>query len=98
MKQISMREGAVKEAAMWIKLNNRYLKEDPLENIEACIQEHVDKAINYALTVDETYYISSAGWTVLYLPDGDGYGEIQILVDPLVSKGNDYMTVYKEEV
>lgn len=95
MKQISIKQDAVIHAAKFISEYNKYLSDMTFKELEDDIQSYVDQIYEKAMKEWEWTYVSTGGWTVVFYPDSDNYGTIEILVDPAVSKALNF--VYIEE-
>lgn len=98
MKRISIRRDAVRSAAVWIKTNNPHMRNKVISYLEYCIWKHVNEIIEVALEHWEIMYTGGAGWTILFTPEDEEYGTIEILVDPQVGEEPDYNYVYQEGV
>ena len=96
MREISIREGSAHDAAMWISLHNLYMKNHSLGYIESRIQDCIDDVIKKARKNWEMTYVSTGGWIVIFFPEDDYHGVIEVLVDPQVSKEREYILIYEE--
>lgn len=96
MREISISESSAHDAAMWISLHNPYMRKHSLEYIESRIQDCIDTVIKKVRKNWEMAYVSTGGWTVIFFPEDNYYGVIEVLVDPQVSKEREYTIIYKE--
>jgi hypothetical protein len=80
----------IKKAAKFIFKKNTSLDESITE-IENSIYAMIDDGIKRNERGEEHLFASTGGWTILFFLDDEGYGTIDVLVDPNVS--NDY--IYK---
>ena len=97
MREISISESSVHDAAMWISLHNPYMKKHSLGYIESSIQGCIDTVIKKVRKNWEMTYASTGGWTVIFFPEDAYYGVIEVLVDPQVSKDREFVIIYEGE-
>lgn len=96
MREISIIEGSAHDVAMWISLHNPHMQKHSLGYIESRIQDCIDDVIEKARKDWELTYVSTGGWYVIFFPEDDYHGVIEVLVDPLVSKEREYSLIYEE--
>lgn len=96
MREISILEGSVHDAAMWISLHNPHMQKHSLGYIKSRIQDCIDDVIQEVRKDWEITYVSTGGWTVIFFPEDDYHGVIEVLVDPQISKEREYILIYEE--
>lgn len=92
MRKIIIDSNAVKCAATFLFGNNPHLNYS-LQKWEDKILGYVKKVYETAMQDGELSYISTAGFTIMYLPDYETYGTIEVLVDPAIGRDRDYVNV-----
>ena len=89
-KQIMMKEGSVLYAARFIAEHNHYLKDYTFKELEESINETVGHVYQKAMEAWEWNSCSTGGWKVLFYPQSEECGLIEIMVDPSVSTNSNY--------
>ncbi|MGL5013028.1 MAG: hypothetical protein ACRC6V_01900 [Bacteroidales bacterium] len=95
-KQIAINRQAVDNAVVWIKQNNKYMKEDSLADLTQTVQCLVDNVVKRAREDWQLHYAGTVGLTVFFMPEEDHYGTVEILVDPCVGSDYDYVDIEGE--
>lgn len=85
-KKISIREGAKEIVLDWIMKNNKHSPTFTYQTLSDSLERCIDRVKYNATKNWDITHSGTAGFTVLFTPESDDYGVIEILVDPCVSK------------
>lgn len=89
----SIKEGSIESAARFIVANNNY---KPYANIKECeddIKRYIRRMIEQIKSGEESYILSTAGWTILIVLEDEDYYVVEVLVDTLVSQDREFVNV-----
>lgn len=85
-KKISVREGAKEIVLDWIIKNNKHSSTFTYQLLSDSLENCIERVKKNAMKNWDITFSGTAGFTVLFTPESDEYGTIEILVDPCVSK------------
>lgn len=89
----SIKKGVIEAAAKFIAENNTYLKRQSSHCIAQTIRGHIRRMMQDVREGKDSFYFSTAGYTVLLLKESPDFYVCDVLVDVLVSKNVDFVEI-----
>lgn len=89
-RKISIRQGSKEATLDWIMHNNKYSSTFTYQSLSDSLEHCIQRVKKNAMKDWDVTFSGTAGFTVLFTPESDDYGVIEILVDPCVSKELEY--------
>lgn len=89
----SIKEASIEAAARFIIANNSYKPYASVQEAEVDIKHHIKRAVEKIKGGEDSYYIATAGWTVMVDKEDESYYSVQVLVDPSVSQDKEFVNV-----
>lgn len=89
-RKISIVKESIENTARWILANNSYLAGTSYNLMISSINDSIERVKRNAEKNWQITFSGTAGYMVIFFPEDDNYGVVEILVDPLVSKEREY--------
>lgn len=91
--QFTIKQGQIEAAARFVVANNKYMHYHTVDSMSVKIKSYIKDMIDKINSGKESYYCSTAGFTISIGLEDENYYVVEVLVSPDVSVDEEFVNV-----